>query len=58
MSDGNGGKNYVITYVPISTGIIDPLAVILSGHPCRSITETDANSGILTITNLMPGRHG
>ena len=54
VSDGNGGKNYVITYVPISTGIIDPLAVILSGTRVVD-NQTDANSGILTITNLIPG---
>jgi len=54
VNDGNGGKNYIVTYVPITDGIINPLPVNLTGtRPFDN--GTDANSGILTITNLVPG---
>jgi hypothetical protein len=54
VNDGNGGNNYIVTYVPITSGVIDPLPIILTGtRPFNG--QTDANSPILTITNLIPG---
>src|SRR6185437_5224955 len=54
VDDGNGGRNYRVTYVPITDGIIDPRPVDLSGtRPFNN--GTDANSTILPITNLVPG---
>ncbi len=54
VNDGNGGKNYIITYVPVTDGTINPLPVNLFGtRPFDN--GSDANSGILTITNLIPG---
>ncbi len=54
LSDGNGGNNYTVTYVPISTGVINPLPVIL--HGTRPFDDnTDAASSILAITNLIGG---
>ncbi len=54
LSDGNGGNNYTVTYVPISTGVINPLPVILNGtRPFDN--NTDAASSILAITNLIGG---
>ncbi len=31
VGDGNGGKNYIITFVPVTTGVINPRG----GHPVR-----------------------
>ena len=54
VNDGNGGNNYVITYNPVTTGVINPLPVNLTGT--RTFDNgTDGNSSILTITNLIPG---
>ena len=54
VDDGNGGKNYIIKYVPIADGTINPRPVDLFGtRPFDN--GTDANSTILTITNLVPG---
>ena len=54
MDDGNGGQNYIVIYKPITDGTINPLAVNLFGtRPFDG--GTDANSTILTITNLLPG---
>jgi hypothetical protein len=54
VDDGNGGKNYIVTYVPVTTGVIDPRPVILTGTRVID-NQTDANSPILSITNLVPG---
>jgi len=54
VNDGNGGQNYIVTYVPVTTGVINPLAVVLQGtRPFDN--GTDADAGILAITNLIPG---
>jgi filamentous hemagglutinin family protein len=52
VNDGNGGNNYVVTYVPITTGVIDPRPVILTGTRVFD-NQTDAGSPILSITNLI-----
>jgi hypothetical protein len=54
VTDGNGGNNYVITFTPIITGLINPKPVILTGT--RPFDGTPAApSPILNITNLIPG---
>ena len=54
MTDGNGGNNYIVTFAPISSGLINPKAVILAGTRPFDNTTT-ALSPILTITNLIAG---
>lgn len=54
IADGNGGKDYTVTYVPITTGVIDPLPIVVTGTRVYD-GATDAASGILTITNVLPG---
>jgi filamentous hemagglutinin family protein len=54
VADGDGGKDYTITYVPISTGIINPRPVVLTGtRPFDG--STDAPAPILTVANLVGG---
>jgi hypothetical protein len=54
VTDGNGGNNYVVTFVPITTGVINPRPVIVTGT--RPFDNTPAAPGsILSITDLVPG---
>ncbi len=54
ITDGNGGGNYVVTYVPVTTGTITPLPVILFGTRVYDST-TNAAASILTFTNDLDG---
>jgi filamentous hemagglutinin family protein len=55
VNDGNGGKNYIITYEPITVGgVIKPRPVSVNGtRPFDG--NTDADGGILTIGGVMGG---
>ncbi len=54
IADGNGGGNYVVTYVPVTTGTISPLPVILFGTRIYD-AATDAAAPILNVTNDLDG---
>jgi hypothetical protein len=54
ITDGNGGADYTVTYVPVTTGVIDPRPVIVTGTRVYD-GGTDASSSILTITNVLSG---
>ncbi len=53
VNDGNSGGNYTVTTVA-ATGVIDPLAVMVSGSRVYDGT-TLAAAGILNVTNLVGG---
>ena len=54
VNDGNGGSNYVISFAPITSGIINPKPVVLTGTRPFDGT-TGSPSPILSITDLVPG---
>ncbi len=54
IADGNGSGNYVVTYVPVTTGTISPLPVILFGTRVYD-AATDAAAPILNVTNDLDG---
>ncbi|HTJ65285.1 MAG TPA: YDG domain-containing protein, partial [Alphaproteobacteria bacterium] len=55
VDDGNNGKNYIITYEPITIGgVIKPRPVSVDGtRPFNG--ETDAKGDILTVDGALPG---
>jgi hypothetical protein len=54
VTDGNGGNNYIVTFAPIMTGIINPRPVILTGTRVFDST-TNALASISSITNAVTG---
>ncbi len=54
VNDGFGGADYIVTYVPIGSGIITPRPVNLLGTRVFDGTTT-ANASILNNTNTVPG---
>ena len=54
VNDGNGGNNYTITTVANTTGVINPLAVVLTGTKTFDATATAAGA-ILSVSNLVAG---
>ena len=56
VTDGNGGNNYIVTYVPVTTGVINPLAVVLLGTRLYDgTTNAIVTTSNIVITNLIPG---
>ena len=54
VSDGNGGNNYAVTFVNASSGVINPLAVSLTGNRVYDGTNA-ANAAIFSVANLVGG---
>ncbi len=51
INDGNGGKNYAIKYVPVSSGTISPLLLTVKAQPdTKTYDGTDTSSVVPTVT--------
>ena len=51
INDGNGGKNYAIMYVPVSSGTISPLLLTVKAQPdTKTYDGTDTSKVVPTVT--------
>jgi len=53
VNDGNGGHNYAVTYVNVTTGVINPLAIV--GSITAEDKEYDSNTNAVILIRSLTG---